>query len=69
MELSKLIEENDLEDEPLTLTPLPLSVLPEAFNIESQPVGEPQPGRSKRSRTEKLCFRKSTWIVPTGDTT
>lgn len=52
MELSKLIEENDFEDEPPTMMPLPSPVLPHVFNIESQPDAEPQSGPSKKPRTE-----------------
>ncbi|GBP46961.1 hypothetical protein EVAR_30993_1 [Eumeta japonica] len=51
MELSELINENDFDDEPPTLTPLP-PVLPLVFNSETRSDAEPQPGPSKRLRTE-----------------
>ncbi|GBP48334.1 hypothetical protein EVAR_34827_1 [Eumeta japonica] len=52
MELSELINENDFDDEPPTLTPLPSPVLPLVFNSETRSDAEPQPGPSKRLRTE-----------------
>ncbi|GBP07679.1 hypothetical protein EVAR_2794_1 [Eumeta japonica] len=52
MELSELINENDFDDEPPTLTPLPSPVLPLVFNSETRLDAEPQPGPSKRLRTE-----------------
>ncbi|KAF5294844.1 hypothetical protein FQA39_LY00328 [Lamprigera yunnana] len=54
MEVSKLIEKNDFDDEPPTMTPLPSLVLPQVFDVEGQPDPEPQPGPSKRPRTELL---------------
>ncbi|GBP66395.1 hypothetical protein EVAR_88505_1 [Eumeta japonica] len=44
MELSELINENDFDDEPPTLTPLPSPVLPLVFNSETRSDAEPQPG-------------------------
>ncbi|GBP48392.1 hypothetical protein EVAR_36826_1 [Eumeta japonica] len=52
MELSELINENDFDDEPPTLTPLPSPVLPLVFNSETRSDAEPLPGPSKRLRTE-----------------
>ncbi|GBP24487.1 TBC1 domain family member 9 [Eumeta japonica] len=52
MKLSELINENDFDDEPPTLTPLPSPVLPLVFNSETRSDAEPQPGPSKRLRTE-----------------
>ncbi|GBP78692.1 hypothetical protein EVAR_90560_1 [Eumeta japonica] len=49
---TKLINENDFDDEPPTLTPLPSPVLPLVFNSETRSDAEPQPGPSKRLRTE-----------------
>ncbi|GBP74750.1 hypothetical protein EVAR_59645_1 [Eumeta japonica] len=42
MELSELINENDFDDEPPTLTPLPSPVLPLVFNSETRSDAEPQ---------------------------
>ncbi|GBP63186.1 hypothetical protein EVAR_102349_1 [Eumeta japonica] len=50
MELSELINENDFDDEPPTLTPFSSS--PTVFNSETRSDAEPQPGPSKRLRTE-----------------
>ncbi|GBP45037.1 hypothetical protein EVAR_23511_1 [Eumeta japonica] len=50
--ISKLINENGFDDEPPTLTPLPSPVLPLAFNSETRSDAKPQPGPSKRLRTE-----------------
>ncbi|GBP19583.1 hypothetical protein EVAR_102131_1 [Eumeta japonica] len=49
---ASLINENDFDDEPPTLTPLPSPVLPLVFNSETRSDAEPQPGPSKRLRTE-----------------
>lgn len=52
MEISKLIVEDDMEDELPTLTPLHSAIIPQ--QIEKYPVidHEPQPGPSKRPRME-----------------
>ncbi|GBP01414.1 hypothetical protein EVAR_100258_1 [Eumeta japonica] len=52
MELSELINENDFDDDPPTLTPLPSPVLSLVFNSETRSDAEPLPGPSKRLRTE-----------------
>ncbi|KAK9892924.1 hypothetical protein WA026_022792 [Henosepilachna vigintioctopunctata] len=52
MELSKLMEENEFEDELPTMTPILTPVIPQAFTFDTEINPEPQPGPSKKSRKE-----------------
>ncbi|KAK9891714.1 hypothetical protein WA026_016511, partial [Henosepilachna vigintioctopunctata] len=52
MELSKLMEENEFEDELPTMTPILTPAIPQAFTFDTEINPEPQPGPSKKSRKE-----------------
>ena len=52
MEISKLMEENEFEDELPTMTPILTSVIPQTFTFDLDLDSEPLPGPSKKSRLE-----------------
>jgi hypothetical protein len=58
IEISQLIDENDFEDEPPTMTPLPSPLLSQQFNIEIQEDPDSQPGPSKRLKTQERSHLK-----------
>lgn len=52
MEMSKLMEEHEFEDELPTMTPISTSVIPRNFIFDTEIDPEPQPGPSKKIRKE-----------------